>query len=586
MLSKLSIAQKIYAMGTTQLLLILLVGWIGLSQMQKIGVEIVDITEEDIPLTNALTLLTEHQLKQAILFERALLNGALMQQDYPDAKQHFEEISAQVIELNHLVEKEIIEVEHFIEKGIPFLHSQVAVDEFKKLLEQLKKVEVQYVALEEQIVEVFTLIGSGEFDKGIKLAHSVEELEDELDKKLTDMLNEVQAFTLNAARQAEHDEKQGIKKIAAVLVVSVILGIVIPLVISRTITKPINLLRDRLYNIAHGDGNLCLRLDDTSNDETGQAAKSFNEFMDKLSRTIRKVHQSANRLGESSETAIAVMEKTSSNVEDQRGQTAMVSSAIEEMSTATQHVAKNTAEAAKVAENAKTRVSDGKQSAIETQSIIKQLASEVSTASSVIESLAAETDNIGNVLEAIRGIAEQTNLLALNAAIEAARAGDTGRGFAVVADEVRSLAQRTQSSTGDIQKLVESLQNEAQNAVNSMQKGASSTEKCLEKSDETAAALEDASQAVNSISDLNVQIASTAEEQSAASEQIKDNVDNITRIAEQTSADTVATAEANQAVAKNLVQLHTYLNQFQTECSLEESQGQLNQEQEPDEKSA
>jgi methyl-accepting chemotaxis protein len=89
-------------------------------------------------------------------------------------------------------------------------------------------------------------------------------------------------------------------------------------------------------------------------------------------------------------------------------------------------------------------------------------------------------------------------------------AGDTGRGFAVVADEVRSLAQRTQSSTADIQQLVETSKPEAKNAVDSMAKGIQNTEKCLEKSDETAVALEDANQAVNSISDLNMKIAATA----------------------------------------------------------------------------
>ncbi len=115
-------------------------------------------------------------------------------------------------------------------------------------------------------------------------------------------------------------------------------------------------------------------------------------------------------------------------------------------------------------------------------------------------------------------------------------AGDTGCGFAVVADEVRFLAQRTQSSTADIQQLVETLQSEAKNAVDSMEKGVQSTEKCLEKSDETAAAFEDANQAVNSISDLNLKIAATAGDQ---------------------------TASANQNIAKNLVNLHSSLNQFQ-----------------------
>ncbi|ODS24159.1 hypothetical protein AB835_05375 [Candidatus Endobugula sertula] len=274
------------------------------------------------------------------------------------------------------------------------------------------------------------------------------------------------------------------------------------------------------------------------------------------------IGQNATQLEKSSEESIRVMEKTLENVEQQRDETAMVATAMYEMGEATQHVAQNTSEAAKVAENAKACVAKGKTTALDTQEIITQLAAEVNNASTVIKSLATETDSIGNVLEAIRGIAEQTNLLALNAAIEAARAGDTGRGFAVVADEVRSLAQRTQNSTGDIQKLVESLQNEAKNAVNSMQKGVKSTETCLEKSDETTSALEAATQAVNQISDLNTQIASTAEEQSAAAEQINSNVNNISRIAENTSTGAIQTASANQKTAKSIIALHGCLKQY------------------------
>jgi methyl-accepting chemotaxis protein len=401
--------------------------------------------------------------------------------------------------------------------------------------------------------DVLVLIKKGDIDNGLKAATKIEAFEDKLNKELVSLLDEVQAFTLSAAQQVEADEKSAISLIA----------IAIPLIIGKSITNPINKLNARLHQVAHGDGDLTLRLDDSASDEVAEAAGSFNTFMDKLSGTIKSVNTSAEELGKSSETAIRVMEKTLSAVENQRDETSMVSNAMLEMRTATQHVAENTSEAAKVAEGAKQRVEDGRNAAKETQGIIKQLATEVSSASTVIESLAAETENIGTVLEAIRGIAEQTNLLALNAAIEAARAGDTGRGFAVVADEVRSLAQRTQSSTGDIQKLVESLQTEAKNAVDSMKKGSDSTEQCLAKSDETSAALEDASQAVASISDLNAQIASTAEEQSASAEQISDNVNNISNIAEETSKGTAETASANQNIAKSLINLHTSLNQFQ-----------------------
>jgi methyl-accepting chemotaxis protein len=563
MLAFLKISHKVYLMGAIQLALIFIVGWISVSQMNKIGNEIEDITEKDIPLTNSLTLLAEHQLQQAILFERAILKGVLVGQNYPGAKEKFDSIALEATTLSNKVMSELSEIELFVEDNISKLHSAKAAEEYRHILKKVGVISKASVILRQDIQSALDAIRKGNLDGGLKKALAVEALEDTLNAKLVTLLNDVQAFTLKAAMHAEADEHAAIKLISGALIIALIIGLIMPFVIGKAITAPIKILSGRLDEVANGDGDLRLRLDDSAKDEMADLARAFNVFMEKLSQTIKNVSISADELGQSSETAIRIMEKTLSNVETQRDETSLVSDAMAGMRAATEQVAATTSEAAKVAESAKQRVSDGKDSAKETQVIIKQLASEVSTASSVIESLAAETNNIGNVLEAIRGIAEQTNLLALNAAIEAARAGDTGRGFAVVADEVRSLAQRTQSSTADIQQLVETLRSEAKNAVDSMEKGVQSTEKCLGKSDETAAALEDANQAVNSISDLNMKIAATAGEQTASAEQISNNVINISIVAEETSRGASETASANQNIAKNLVNLHSSLNQFQ-----------------------
>ncbi len=347
-----------------------------------------------------------------------------------------------------------------------------------------------------------------------------------------------------------------------VLIGAVIFALLLPVVIGRSITRPIHFLQTRLEEITTGDGDLTLRINSPMKDEIGEVSNSFDLFIDQLASTIRKIADSSTALEKSSSTATRIMEEAQQSIKTQQGETTIVSNAVSEMNTATQEVALNTASAAHIAEQVKESVEVGKRSADETQEIIRDMAHEVTKTSKDIETLAKETESIGTVLDAIRGIAEQTNLLALNAAIEAARAGETGRGFAVVADEVRSLAQRTQESTVDIQELVEKLQKEASQAVSSMQNGNKKTEACLSKSTETSHAFEEAYEAVSKISDLNIQIATAVEEQSHVTAEITTNLQNIQDIALSTTEGAENTAIANEQITQQVIELNNTIHQF------------------------
>lgn len=562
MLTKISIAKKVYLLGFSKLALMLLMGWASISSMEKIGKELIDIAEEDIPLTKALTKVTEHQLQQAILFERFLLHTLMADQ----GKFDIQEIPAERDKVSELIKKtknEIYDAEKFIQKAIPLLHSDEAIKEYQKLLKDLKDIDKDYELLEIRVNQVMDMGISGNINSMLSEAKSVEKLEDEVDDKLVAVLDEIQEFTLQAAVTAEEHEQQAIKLIIVIFVIAVLWGSIMPTVVARAITQPVNNLNGRLKELAEGDGDLRIRLNEQANDETGTLAKSFNNFLRVLSGMIGKVNNQAGNLGSSSETVILSMQQTLDNVLHQREEITSVARAIHEMNNTTQEVARNTAEAALVTQEVKEKVMLGHTGAVDTQTVIKQVAEEVATASNVIESLVAETNNIGTVLESIQGIAEQTNLLALNAAIEAARAGESGRGFAVVADEVRQLAQRTQTSTVDIQKLVERLQQEANNAVSSMQKGSDSTQTCLEKSTENAQLFEQAAQSVGDISDLNAQIATAAEQQSVVAKEINQSLESIHEISNTTTEMTEQSAAENQNIAECIIDLHKALNIFQ-----------------------
>jgi len=561
LLNAFRISTRIYMLAAIQLVLLLLVGGVSWSQMQKIGVELVDIAEEDIPISNSLTKITEHQLEQAVLFERALAY-AMADKAGINTGGKLPQLVSDFTQLAHKVEKEFIETEEFIAHAITVAHSQAVVDEFSALLKNLKKIDHEHREYDQSAIAVLQQLQRGDAERAFRQAEAVVLMEDKIDHALIEALDRIQAFTLQAAQRAEADEKKGQQLILILVLVALVLAVVLPMIIARAITNPVVTLRNRLREIAEGDGDLRVRLPEDGSDEISETSQAFNKLMCKLSEMVKSISSTSDALCLQSEDSVRVMERTRGNVEQQQQETEMVAAAVEEMAATVSEVARSTEQAAGLSNQIRGRVNEGMGCAVDSQQIIQKLSSEVTDAANSIESLARETNSIGEVLEAIRGIAEQTNLLALNAAIEAARAGDSGRGFAVVADEVRALAQRTQSSTQDIQNLLSRLQQEAAKAVETMQQGQLSAESCLDRASVTAGALEEVTRVVEEVTDLNTQIATAAEQQALVANEISGNLARITEVATDTSAGALQTSNVSQDMANELIRLSDYVGQL------------------------
>ena len=286
------------------------------------------------------------------------------------------------------------------------------------------------------------------------------------------------------------------------------------------------------------------RLEEPNNPQLARLVRAYNHLANSVQAMVQAFTKTSAELGIMSAQISDVTERTQREVMHQQHETDQVATAMNEMSATVEEVARHAASAAEAAHNADTAANQGAAIAEQTRVGIETLVQEVERAAEVIKKLNEESNNIGVVLDVIKNIAEQTNLLALNAAIEAARAGEQGRGFAVVADEVRTLASRTQQSTEEIEQMICRLQAGATESVDVMGSALEKGHEGARRVEHTAEALSNILDAVEAINEMNTQIATAAEEQSAVANEINRNIVSISEVAQHTSQ---AAAEAQHA---------------------------------------
>jgi len=338
--------------------------------------------------------------------------------------------------------------------------------------------------------------------------------------------------------------------------IQVLIIAVIALVIVKRALAPLNNLSESMRDLAEGNGDLTKRIEVKAQDEIGILASQVNAFIAKLQEIVQDISNSSKNLDSQSEVSTKLAIELSESLATQLNEVSQIATAVHEMSAAAEEVAGNAKLTADSAYGSTDHCDQGKRVIKRNQDSITNLASQLENAARVIGELERNAQDINTITSTISDIAEQTNLLALNAAIEAARAGDQGRGFAVVADEVRVLSQRTHSSTVEIREMIESLQKNSVEAVESMTRSRDLASSSVEDANDATEALEKITVSIQEISEMSSHISNAASEQRTVTEEVSKNIQQVSDI----STHLTDEAKSSRALSEDLRQIAMRLN--------------------------
>lgn len=368
------------------------------------------------------------------------------------------------------------------------------------------------------------------------------------------LADEMMVFAKEIREISADHERTAMQRLGGFVAGLVIATLIIFYLLFRSVAHPVRELQAFIVDVErHSD--LTRRAPTDAKDELSNIGLALNTMLGKFQGILQNVAGSMERLTEETQELRQVSDTTSRGVAAQKESTVHLASAMNEMASSVTDVSQTIQRTASGMDNAKAETDKSQGVVASAARAINALAASVQQSGQVVKALHDKAESIGTVLDVIRGIADQTNLLALNAAIEAARAGEQGRGFAVVADEVRTLANRTQTSTKEIQNIIQQLQSGANDAVRVMEEGRNQAEASVHETEQAIASLAAVTSSVNAVAELSTQIAAATEEQSAAAEAISRDVSTIREVAEQTASGAQETAEVSQSIetlARNL----------------------------------
>ncbi|MEL4168396.1 chemotaxis protein [Pseudomonas sp. AF76] len=518
--------------------LMLALGVFALTQMSKIRASSENIAQNSVPSIQALNEFTQLTLRLRVLSYRLLTNRE------PDIQQ-------KTFELFEQRNQQIRDAQSAYEKLISAAEERTVYDQYVQLLGQYRQLEERMKTLSRnnQVDELRALLNT-------ELQNNSEAINAVLGRLLEINNQQADDFNQGAAQQYS----TAFNWVVTLLVVATGLTLLFAWLLTNSITRPIANALDAAEEIAKG--NLTRPIVVDGSDEAGRLLRAMSTMQEKLRDTLQRISGSATQLASAAEELNSVTDESARGLTQQNDEIEQAATAVNEMTSAVEEVARNAVSTSEASKNATTSAGDGRDLVQETVGAIERMSADVQSTATLIGNLADESRDIGKVLDVIRGLADQTNLLALNAAIEAARAGEAGRGFAVVADEVRALAHRTQQSTSEIERMIGSIQNGTEQAVDSMRNSTERAESTLNIARGAGMSLDTINAAILEINERNLVIASAAEEQAQVAREVDRNLVNIRDLSVQSATGANQTSAASAELSRLAVDLNSMVGRF------------------------
>jgi methyl-accepting chemotaxis protein len=534
-----SIRSRLWILLALLITTTVIVAGIGLFSLDRLGRELKNIAEYDVPLSKLVNELDTLVLEGEVELERKLRSSGVTGGD-----------TAAAAETESLHSKMASTAEK-----IEALSAQAHGEDLTQINRDLTTALEAFRAHESSVKSLEEMLARGDILAVNSQAQTVEKQADELLDSLALARNEIEAMTNAATHRAESDEKQAFLLLVGVLAVGTLVGLGSGATIGNSIARRLEALCAGMRKMA-ATFDLTQRMDAGAQDEIGQTASAFNSVVDALRSLIEDVSGRAGLVENAAHELMQSAGLVARSASSQAGASSSIAAAVEETTVSIGQIRDNADEALQI-----SRSSD--EVSVSSEAVIGKVVNSVSALSQTIHGtteqigeLSRRSDEISSVVQVIKEISEQTNLLALNAAIEAARAGEQGRGFAVVADEVRTLAERTRRSTTDIQATVNQVQEGTHNAVTAMNLAVEETISSVNLAREAGAAIQHMRQEAKRAERSIQEITTALQEQTSASTEVARNVEVIAQMTQESSAaseQAAATAASLTELARGLV---------------------------------